>query len=155
MITHFPGKRHDRAVFVAPGQPVIFRAHVKTLMADQNSGFRHLNPCDRREEGHFVPIGQRVGQLHQRLVHGGQQFAFVQRQRPAVALRRQMRTQGGDIFERAVQRQAVGIDQLTDTGKKSTLIMAFHLKITGFAAAFASRRTGPITISFCTALHMS
>ena len=44
MITHFPGKGHDRAVFVAPGQPVIFRAHVKTLMANQNSGFRHLNP---------------------------------------------------------------------------------------------------------------
>lgn len=80
-----------------------------------------------------------MGQLHQRLIHGGQQFAFIQRQRPTVALRRQMRAQGGDVFERAVQRQAVGIDQLTDLGKKSTLIMAFYLKIAGFAAAFCQQ----------------
>lgn len=80
-----------------------------------------------------------MAELNQRLVHGGQQLTFVQRQRPAFALCGQMRTQGGDVFK---EPSSVRLSVFTSSrtwAKKSTLIMAVHLKITGFAAAFCQQ----------------
>ena len=80
-----------------------------------------------------------MGELHQRLVNGSQQLAFVERQRPAVALCRQMRTQGRNVFKRRISVRLSVFTSSRTCAKKSTLIMAIHLKITGFAAAFCQQ----------------
>ncbi|MNP72963.1 hypothetical protein D3C76_1696090 [compost metagenome] len=59
-----------------------------------------------------------MSELHQRLVDRRQQFARVQRQRPAIALRSQMRPQRLHGIELTLQRQAVGVHQLAHLRKK-------------------------------------
>jgi len=44
VVADLAGKRHYRAVFIALGQPGVFVADLKAVMADYNTRLRHVIP---------------------------------------------------------------------------------------------------------------
>ena len=113
------------------------------------------------EKGDFIAIIERRLERHQGLVDRHQQLARLQRQGPLVAALAQGRAKR---FGRGIvtgQAELVAAHQLTHLRKKQYLDHAFSpawgpsWKWPDLPPFFSTSLTCSITMSFCTALHMS